>query len=218
MLENMKRGVLPPEIRFLYSCCLFGLDVNEYAAIKLLDGLQLLETENVASLKESIIDTSIVPDNAWCLFQYMSDEPLCQKSAHIFVDEVLQEFSDKNLKAKWSAKLCPFFFSFYEKLLHEGEFGKLPEQIPKKEFALTFYKDRILRSILCYCRYALAFADRLRTVERSKLSPFKLPPILEKSPSEIAASVLDKIIQHKKFLWTLNCDSTLGRYSMEVRF
>jgi hypothetical protein len=121
IVRPMRKGVLPPEIKFLYGLCLAGQGEKLFLAITCIESVGYLPMESCSFLEERVVDFGVYQDSDWIVYHEMMTQPYGRLAALALVFDVL---SQKNLEKTIAALLVPLFqrqlLSFTKNRLIEG--------------------------------------------------------------------------------------------------
>jgi hypothetical protein len=116
VIDSLRRGALPPELRFFYGICLAGEGGKQFLATKCLEAINDLEQEPLQWLREKFIDASVVVDSSWLNFQCNATDPLRRTSAYSLIADFLKA---DTLKIP-ADKLADLFSSHVNYLIESG--------------------------------------------------------------------------------------------------
>jgi hypothetical protein len=106
MLRPLRKGVLPPEIKFLYGLCLAGQGEKPFLAVTCIEAIGYLPMESYSFLEERVVDCGVVQDSQWIVCQEMMAQPYGRLASLALVFDVV---SQKNLETRVASLLVPLF-------------------------------------------------------------------------------------------------------------
>jgi hypothetical protein len=91
MVAPLRKGVLPPELRFLYGVCLAGEGGKVFLASKCLEAIMELPLDDSSSLTNADVDANISTDSVWLVYKETMTAAFTKISASIFVADTLRK-------------------------------------------------------------------------------------------------------------------------------
>jgi hypothetical protein len=88
--SSLRKGTLPPELRFLYGLCLACGGGNTSLAAACISSVRLLSLESILFFKEPVIDCGVVQDIAWLIFHETKTQPYGRIVALSYAIDILR--------------------------------------------------------------------------------------------------------------------------------
>lgn len=151
LLDSLRSGQLPPELRVLLGFALIGEGGANYVAAKCIEKIEDLPQEDVAWLRDGEHETNLAGDPVWIIFRRAMTEPLGRTAAYAFLADILR----KTKKEKdWSNHFAPLFRRHTETLESVG----LVEELLKLNTDevtpfINFRKNQLLKIIMAATRF-----------------------------------------------------------------
>jgi hypothetical protein len=91
LLQSLKYGSLPPELRFLYGICLAAEGRKRFLAMRCIESVNSIDIENLDWFNEDINDTAAVQDTSWQVLLKCTTAPLTRTAAYALLGDVLKK-------------------------------------------------------------------------------------------------------------------------------
>ena len=201
VVNSLRRGVLPPELRVLYGLCLAGEGGKQFLALKCLRAIDGLEQEPVEWLNEELVDTSVVADSSWLALQTTMTEPLGRTAAYALTADLLK---NNRLKIQ-GAKLSPLFTACVEKLIMNGVVDKVLEG-PSSHPLVQQRRLQVLDVLLMSARFQTLAAEQ--AVQSTGTQN-------EEAGRNTIALLFDNLSRYLSLLWR-PADGTISSLCVEI--
>jgi hypothetical protein len=145
LLGNLRKGLLPPELRVLFALSLIVEGGRDFVAKKCLEAIDDLPQESRSWLSEGSIETSFADDTLWSLFRRAMTEPLGRTAAYAFVADALHKAGKEG---KWAEYLYPYFRRHLDTLTRVGLMDELLRMRGELKPLHNFRKNQIVKAIL----------------------------------------------------------------------
>jgi hypothetical protein len=211
LLDSLRTGVLPPELRVLYGMALMGEGGRNFVASKCIEAIDHLDQESKLWLSEGEREAAVASDSQWFLFRRAMTEPLGRTAAYAFCADVLRK---TNKEKEWALQLSAMFRRHLETMKRVGltdEVLRLREEITPN---LNFRKNQLLKVILAACRFDVdAIEESVATsvVWRTNSSSLVLPMRIK-----IAHSALVSLASIMPLVWIVDGGGNLPQICREV--
>ncbi|GAX25437.1 hypothetical protein FisN_1Hh392 [Fistulifera solaris] len=91
LLQSLKYGSLPPELRFLYGICLAAEGGKRFLAMRCIEIVNSIGLEDLDWFNEDINDTAAVQDTSWQVLLKCTTAPLTRTAAYALLGDVLKK-------------------------------------------------------------------------------------------------------------------------------
>lgn len=212
LLDSLRKGILPPEIRILYGLALIAEGGRNFLASKCLEAIEDLEQEPSEWLTAGEHETSVIGKPTWHLFRRAMTESLGRTAAYAFLADVLR----KTVKEReWSVHFAPKIRKHLETLVSVGLREQLMALRGDEDVSslVNFRKSQVLKVILATCAFDV------QSVERPNLKcPVKREVVLTKDEDRvaIALSVMKTLSDVIYLVWKVEKDGSLPPICVEV--
>jgi hypothetical protein len=210
LLQSLRRGVLPPELRVLYGLALIGEGGRNFIAAKCIAAIDTLEQESSAWLSEGEGETEASGNPLWQLFRRAMTEPLGRTSAYAFLADVLRKTGKEQ---EWAPHFSKWFRQHIATLLSVG----LSESLMRLEGNVSSYtnfrKNQLLKIILASIRFDIWTAqtpDRRNPVNRQPLN------IDDSTCVENVVSAISSLADVIHLVWKVEQDGSIPQICAEV--
>ncbi|KAL7574844.1 hypothetical protein ACA910_010681 [Epithemia clementina (nom. ined.)] len=192
--ESFKRGILPPDLLFMYGLCLAGIGGHDYLASRCLGSLSSISQEHYSWL-DSTVDQNKPTGTKWYAFRVANTGNFHKIQAFVFAADVLQALGKER---RFCVHLVKLFGDLEEEMLSTDIIGKLeckPKfRCPVRELKIGF----VVSSFAAIVRY------RMYHLESTALS----------RTEAISASFLLRSLKSLSAMlpsyWVLNADKTIS--------
>ena len=211
ILEPLRRGALPPEIKVLFGLALIGEGGKKFLAAKCSEALDDLKQEDKEWLSEGLLETDLAEDPSWPLFRRAMTETLERTGAYAFVADVLRKTGKEQ---EWSGVFLPRFRRHLDAMKKVGLTDNLLVLRSEESSAFrNFRKNQVMKIILAACRFMVHEAE-------SSVNSNKQPGQAGKSADcglNLALSSIKSLTDVMHLLWKVDTDGSLAITSVEVR-
>ena len=213
LLDSLRKGALPPEIRVLFALSLIVNGDRDFAARKCIDAIDNLEQEPRSWLSDAAIESDGGEDVLWTLFRRAMTEPLGRTSAYAFLADVLQKTGKE---AKWAVHFHSFYQRHLQTLKSVGLRDELLRMRGEMVPSVNFRKNQIVKTILA--------ATRLELYKIGLLVPDGPPSPLPRSKNDnesidvkLALDAVGSLTDVLHLVWKVGKDGSLSMICKEVR-
>lgn len=210
LIESLRKGILPPELRVLYGLALIGEGGRNFLAGKCLEAIDDLEQESISWLTSGERETEASTEPFWYLFHRAMTEPLDRTAAYAFLADVLRKAKKES---EWSVHFAPWFRRHLETLTSVGLKEQLMGLRGEVSPFVNFRKNQLLKIILAAASFDL---DAVETP--AKRSPVNRELIVTHDAERvnIAISVMKSLSEIFYPMWTVDNDGSLPPVCSEV--
>lgn len=211
LLDSLRKGVLPPELRVLYGMALMGQGGRNFVASKCIEAIDHLDQESKLWLSDGEREAELASDSQWFLFRRAMTESLSRTAAYAFCADVLRK---TNKEKEWAFQLSTMFRRHLETLKRVGltdELLRLREGITPNA---NFRKNQLLKVILAASRFDVDTIDE--SAAKSFVwctNDFRLDDAIK---VKIACSALASLASIMPLVWTVERDGSLPPVCREV--
>lgn len=210
LLESLRKGILPPEIRILLGIALIAEGGRNFLAGKCLEAIDDLQQESSLWLVSGERETEASGQPLWYLFHRAMTEPLGRTAAYAFLADVLRKTKREQ---EWSVH----FSSFFRKHLSTLDSVGLKEQLMglRGEISpfVNFRKNQLLKIVLAACSFDVDAAE----------SPGQQSPVnrglIATNDSEsvnIAIAAMKSLSEVIHLMWKVDSDGSIPSICAEV--
>lgn len=210
LLESLRKGILPPELRILYGLALIGEGGRNFLAGRCLEAIDDLEQESSSWLTDGERETAVSGEPLWFLFQRAMTEPLGRTAAYAFLADVLR----KSKKEKeWSVH----FSSWYRKHLATLEAVGLKEHLmglcDDVSPFVNFRKNQLLKVVLAAISFDIDAAE-----SPAQQSPVNRQLIVtdDNARVKIAIAAMKSLSDVLHLMWKVDYDGSIPSICAEV--
>lgn len=201
LLPSLKNGILPPEIRLLYSLSLIGEGGRAFLAKQCFKAIELLEADDIDALISDPVDTDIVKDPLWYGFRQDLTESLHKTAAFALAVDVLHK---AKREAEYADVVTPLLQRHLKNLEMSGQmdialFGRGAEVL---KFAVPT-RNSVIMLILASARMQIQYAETIASEKKEEAT-------------KIAFSVLDRIIPLLQTFWHVEANGSVPIFCVEV--
>lgn len=204
LLDSLRRGLLPTEIRVLYSLCLIGEGGRDYVAAKCMESAWELEMETVKWLIEEPLDIGLNPDPLWNTFRRAMTELLTRTTAFSFANDVVRKTGKEE---RWCGRLAPLFRKHLDELRKIGLLDQLTKHEASPSPYVTMRKHQLLKVILGAARLDIANAELAGDKAGESGSCL-----------QIIISTISTLTQLLESSWKVETNGSIARNNVEVHF
>eukprot|EP00980_Cylindrotheca_fusiformis_P013775 scaffold3556_cov190-Cylindrotheca_fusiformis.AAC.10 len=211
LLDSLRNGALPPELRVLFGLALIGEGGRNYVAAKCIEKIDDLQQESLTWLRDGELETTLAGDPLWSLFHRAMTEPLGRTAAYSFLADVLRK---TNKEAQWSNFFAPWFRRHLKTLKAKGLLDEVLALKGKISPFVNFRKNQVLKIIMAANKFDV---DLIATPETSTVAPI-LPNLAATSQSdslELALSAMKSIGDVLHLMWKVE-DGNLSSMCTEA--
>ena len=212
VLDSLRKGILPPELRVMYGLALIGEGGRNFLASKCLEAIDDLDQESGTWFAEGERETEISGEPRWYLFRRAMTEPLGRTAAYAFLADVLRK-SQK--ESEWSVHFAPWFRRHLTTLSSAGVKDQLMALRAEEELSsfVSFRKNQVLKIILAACSFDIESVER-----PCQKSPVSREEIVTKDTdrSTIAIATMNTLSEVLYLVWKVEDDGSLSPICTEV--
>lgn len=212
LLESLRRGVLPPELRVLLALAMIGEGGRNFIASKYLEAIHHLEQESESWLSDGDKEAELSGEPRWFLFKRAMGERVTKTIAFAFLSDVLKK-SEK--EAEWAVHFSPWFISHVKTL---DEIGIIDQLLISNRSKITpnrsIRKNQILKVMLASCRLGIDTVEERDGV--ILVMGNKRPDLDSIQRLEIARSILEHLTQIIPLIWRVDRTGALSKDCVEV--
>ena len=157
LLESLRKGALPAELRFLYGLALLGEGNRNFLAMNCIKSIHELEQESSLWLSDQGMKNRTLRSVHWDLFRRAMTEPLGRSSAHAFLADVLRK---RNKESEWAVIFAPLFQEHLRNLQDAGLVNELMRLRDVQGSYVVFRKNQLLKIMLAASRFDVDMARR----------------------------------------------------------
>jgi hypothetical protein len=190
----LRKGTLPPEIKFLYGLCLAGEGGKAFLAAACIQALQYLPLESCSFFTVQIVDSSVNQDSSWCSFHEMRTQPLGRLTALSLASDVVRR---GNKERELSIHLATLFRQQAAALTLGGLTQVVLETKGSDNAVPSHRQNRVVKVLLTAIRYELDATGNTMTSRR-----------LEES--------IDSISKFLPVAWRIGSDGSIEETSVYV--
>ena len=200
LIPSLKNGILPPELRFLYSLSLIGEGGRAFLARQCIKAIEVIEGDDIDALVSDPIDTGIVKDPQWYAFREDLTMPLRKTAAFALLIDVLQK---SKKEVEYADLVTPLLQQHLENLESTGQmdialFGG--ETATSKLAVPT--RNRVIKLVLASARMQIEHAKAIAVVQ-------------EKEAAESALAVLDRVTPLLQKFWKVEENGSIPSFCIE---
>ncbi|KAL3915684.1 MAG: hypothetical protein SGILL_005529 [Bacillariaceae sp.] len=153
LLESLRRGALPPELRILSGIAMIGEGGRNFVASKYVQTIEDLEQESKDWLCYGDEEAEISREPRWFFFHRTMTEDLTKTVAYSYLADTLNK---TNKEAEWALHFAPMFFNHLEALKEKGVAEELVK-INKGDITANgiIRRSQILKVMLASCSLGL---------------------------------------------------------------
>jgi hypothetical protein len=136
----LRKGTLPPELRFLYGLCLTGDGWNGSHAATCISSVRLLPLEPIGFFKDPVNDCSVVQDSGWLFFHETKTRPYSRLVALSYIIDVLK-------RCPREAEILRYISSFFSEqavTLRDGGWEDLVQHMESSACAVLRHRQNHL--------------------------------------------------------------------------
>lgn len=206
LLNSLRAGALPPEIRVLYSLFLMCLGGWNFVAEKCFDAIDHLEQEDQGWFSEHHLGSEVDDDSPWNMFRLAATEPMSRTVAYAFTADVLRK---SGRDVEWGKKLASKFQSQIDALSADsnGIITELTTQDSGHSPLQRMRQNQVLKVLIAS-------------------SYFQATHLFESDPGQedaadrvqMAVSSVKRLASILHLFWKVEFDGTLTATSREVSF
>ena len=213
VLDSLRKGILPPEIRVMYGLALIGEGGRNFLASKCLEAIEDLDQETGTWFTEGERETEISGEPRWHLFRRAMTEPLGRTAAYAFLADVLRKSRKEH---EWSVHFAPWFRRHLATLASAGlkdQLIALREDEGLSSF-VSFRKNQVLKIILAACSFDVEAVEQPR-----QKTPVSREEIVTKDTDRltIAIATMNALSEVLYLVWKVEEDGSLSPICAEVR-
>jgi hypothetical protein len=210
LLDSLRRGALPPELRVLFGLALIGEGGRNFVAAKCIEAIDDLEQESILWLSDGDLETQMAGDPLWYLFRRAMTEPLGRTAAYAFLADVLRKTKKEQ---EWTVHFSPWFRRHLDTLKSVGLMEKLLRLRDDITPYANFRKNQLLKIILASSRFDI---DAVESPD--KQSPVNRELIVSDDNSRIdmAMSAINSLTSLIHLMWKVDPDGSLPSICTEV--
>lgn len=205
LLESLKRGSLPPEIRVLYAISLIGQGGRKYVASKCIEDVDALQLESKTHEK---MDNGLSHELEWDFFRRTKTGPLQQISAFSLVADVLQKTGKEN---DWADRFDEFFKKQIDRMEEEGLMDKLARSETSQSACGSSKQEETLNILVAATRMMCCTLDK-QLVGLTH----DTPPEEVKEAVSVSLSAISFVSKYNHWLWSLPEDGSIRSSNIEV--
>jgi hypothetical protein len=210
LIESLRRGALPPELRVLYGLALIGEGGRNFVAAKCIDAIDTLEQESSTWLSEGEGETEAPGNPLWQLFRRAMTEPLGRTSAYAFLADVLRKTGKEQ---EWAPHFSTWFRLHLGTLKSVGLSDALLRLQGRLSPYTNFRKNQLLKIILASIRFDVWTAE-----SPERRSPINRKPldIDDATCVENVVSAISSLADAIHLVWKVEQDGSIPEICAEV--
>jgi len=208
VLDSLRKGVLPPELRIMYGLALIGEGGRNFLASKCLEAIDDLEQESGSSLPRGEREIEMSGNPRWYLFRRAMTEALGRNAAYAFLADVLR----KSGKEKdWSIHFAPWFRRHLANVLKDNWMALRGEESVSS--FLTFRKNQVIKIMVAACGFNVDLAERI--TQKSPVSREEVV-MTDTERATIAMDALKRVAEVLHLAWKVEDDGSISPICTEV--
>ncbi|KAG7356020.1 hypothetical protein IV203_000706 [Nitzschia inconspicua] len=212
LLESLRRGVLPPELRVLLALAMIGEGGRNFVASKYLEAIHQLDQETETWFSDGDKETDLSGEPGWFLFKRAMGETVTKTIAFAFLADVLKK-TDK--EAEWAVHFSPWFLRHIKAL---DQVGIIDQLLVANRSKLTpnrsIRKNQVLKVMLASCRLAMDTVEEREGVVL--VMGGKRPDMDFATRLEIARTILGHLTKIVPLIWRVDRNGGLSHDCVEV--
>ena len=215
LLKSLSIGSLPPELQILYVLCLVGHGGKDFLAWNLLKNVIVqLEVELPKMVGNDLMDTEIVPDEAWTLFRRVAVSPIRCTQAILLLSEIIVKAGKLD---DWAHRLTILIRGHVKNLEKRNNFLALRAIEAHESTATSLIRNEHIKLVLTLAQMCLHVGKQLnskRMVQDSQSSSDKRQNM---KAGNFALSVVELMVRFRQVLWHSPMkDGSIHPNSLEV--
>lgn len=211
LVDSLRKGMLPPELRVLYGLALIGEGGWNFLAGNCLRAIDDLGQETSDWLTLGEPETNASADPYWYLFQRAMTEPLGRTGAYAFLADVLRK---SKKETEWSVHFAPWFRRQLGTLITVGLKERLMGLRGEASPFVNFRKNQLLKIIVAASRFDVDAVEC--PVQKSPVNR-EVVVTNDSERAGIAIAVLKSISEILYLMWSVEKDGSVSSICSEVR-
>jgi hypothetical protein len=210
LVESLRRGAMPPELRVLFGLALISEGGRNFVAAKCIEAIDDLEQESSVWLTEGASETERDGNSHWLIFRRAMTEPLGRTAAYAFLADVLRKTQKER---EWAAHFSSWFRRHIDTLKAVGLMDELMRLRDDISPFVNMRKNQLLKIILASSSFDVDIAETptiLSPVDR------KLIVTGANERIEVAMSAIKSLSDVLHLLWKVESDGSLPSICIEV--
>ena len=211
LLDSLRRGILPPELRVMYGLALLCEGGRNFVAAKCVDVIDALQEVNRKWLLDGKGEKIVSGNPLWLLFRRAMTEPLDRTSAYAFLADALRKTGKEQ---EWA----PYFSERFRRHLRTLESVGMVDALMRLESVLSpytnFRKNQVLKVVLASVRFDVWTADcpvRRNPINRKPIE------ISDSTCVENVVSAISSLANVIHLVWKVEKDGSISEICGQVR-
>lgn len=210
LLDSLRKGVLPPELRVLFGLALVGEGGRNFLAGKCLEAIADLDQEDSSWLTAGERELLASGDSMWYLFHRAMTERLGRTAAFAFLADVLRK---ANKEREWSVHFAPMFRKHLDTLSTIGLKDRLLGLHGDVSHFVNFRKNQLLKIVLAACSFDV---DAAESPSQKTLFSRKVVHISDEERVAAALSAMKSLSEVLSLIWKVDPDGSIPSICTEV--